>query len=281
MTNSTESPSPLPEEILSYYNTGREAERLFKGIGPLELVRTQELIARYFPSPPAVVFDVGGGPGVYSCWLARSGYEVHLIDAVPLHVEQARQASQAQPTRPIASIKVGDARKLDHPDGSVDGVLLHGPLYHLTEREDRLAALRESRRILRPGGVLLGVGISCYASTHLGLVRGWMGDPDYLQMCQREMADGQHVPPPGWPNLFTAAYFHHPGELKGEMEEAGLIHEETLAIQGPGWLVPEFEERWKDERQREVLLTVIGWMEREPVALGMSPHIMAVARKGE
>jgi hypothetical protein len=65
------------------------------------------------------------------------------------------------------------------------------------------------------------------------------------------------------------------------MEEAGLIHEETLAVQGPGWLVPEFEERWKDKGQREVLLTVIRWMEREPVALGMSPHLMAVARKSE
>ena len=281
MMNSTESPSPLAEEIQSYYNTGREAERLFKGIGPLELVRTQELIARYLPPSPAVVIDVGGGPGVYSCWLARSGYVVHLIDAVPLHVEQARQASQAQPAHPIASIKVGDARKLDHPDGSVDGVLLHGPLYHLTDREDRLAALRESRRILRPGGVLLGVGISCYASTHLGLVRGWIDDPEYLQMCQREMADGHHVPPPSWPNLFTTAFFHHPGELKGEMEEAGLFHEETLAVQGPGWLVPEFEERWQDAGQREVLLTVIRWMEREPVAIGMSPHIMAVARTSE
>jgi hypothetical protein len=100
-------------------------------------------------------------------------------------------------------------------------------------------------------------------------------------MCQRELADGQHVPPPGWPGLFTTAYFHHPGELKDEMEAAGLIHEETLAVQGPGWLVPEFEERWQDAGQREVLLTVIGWMEREPVALGTSPHLMAVARKSE
>jgi hypothetical protein len=79
--------------------------------------------------------------------------------------------------------------------------------------------------------------------------------------------------------LFTTAFFHHPDELKTEMEDAGMVHEETLAVQGPGWLVPEFEERWKDEGQREVLLKVIRWMEKEPVALGMSPHIVAVARK--
>jgi hypothetical protein len=41
--------------------------------------------------------------------------------------------------------------------------------------------------------------------------------------------------------------------------------------------VPDFKERWKDEQQREVLLKVIRRMEKEPVALGMSAHIMAVA----
>ena len=64
-----------------------------------------------------------------------------------------------------------------------------------------------------------------------------------------------------------------------ELEETGLVHEETLAVQGPGWIVPEFEERWKDEWQREVLLKVIRWMEKEPVALGMSPHLLTVARR--
>jgi 2-polyprenyl-3-methyl-5-hydroxy-6-metoxy-1,4-benzoquinol methylase len=43
---------------------------------------------RYLPPPPAVIFDVGGGPGVYARCLARQGYEVHLIDAHPVHVEQ-------------------------------------------------------------------------------------------------------------------------------------------------------------------------------------------------
>ena len=272
-------PQTLPDEILDYYKTGKEANRLFRGIGPLELARTKELIARYFPPPPAVAFDVGGGPGVYSCWLARCGYEVHLVDATPLHVEQAERASQKQPAHPIATIELGDARRLDHPDACADAVLLHGPLYHLTDREDRLAAIREAKRILQPGGVLLGIGISRYSSTHVGLVQGWLDDPEYLQMVKRELTDGQHIQPPNWPNLFARAFFHHPDELKAELEDAGLTHEHTLAVQGAGWLMSDFEERWKDERQRRVLLQAVRWMEKEPVALGMSPHILAVARK--
>jgi ubiquinone/menaquinone biosynthesis C-methylase UbiE len=271
----------LPEEAIRYYEDGREAGRLFKGIGPLELTRTQELIERFFPAPPAVVLDVGGGPGIYSCWLARLGYKVHLVDALPLHVEQARQASDAQAAQPIASLRVGDARHLGDPDETIDAVLLHGPLYHLTERSDRLAALREGARVLRPRGVLLAIGISRYASTLLGLVNWWIEDAEYLRMIERELEDGCHRPPASWPGLFTTAYFHRPGELGAELQEAGLIHEGTLAIQGPGWLVPDFAEKWASDAQRGALLQVIRLLERDPAALALTPHLMAIGRKSQ
>lgn len=280
MTKAAPGSEILPQEAVSYYESGREAGRLFEGIGPLELARTQELIKRFFPAPPAVVLDVGGGPGTYSCWLAGLGYQVHLVDAIPLHIEQARRASEAQPSQPIASLRVGDARDLGYPDESVDALLLHGPLYHLTERADRLAAVRESARVLRPGGVLLAFGISCYASTLVGLVNWWIEDAGYVRMIEGELEDGQHRPPAGWPGLFTTAFFHHPGELEAELREAGLVHEATLAVQGPGWLVSGFAEKWANDSQREALLHVVRLLESDPVAQAMTPHLMAVGRKG-
>ncbi|MGD8904917.1 MAG: methyltransferase domain-containing protein [Anaerolineae bacterium] len=268
----------LPPEMLDYYATGRELDRLARGIGPLELARTKELVARYLPAAPAVVFDVGGGPGIYACWLARQGYEVHLVDAMPLHIEQARQASAAQPDAPVATLEVGDARHIDWPDGCADAVMLHGPLYHLTERAQRMAAIRESARLLRPGGLLLAFAITLYASTLAGLVNWWIHDPGYFEMCRRELAEGLHLQPPDWPGLFTMAYFHRPGELEAELAEAGLAHEATLAVQGPGWLVPGFEEKWQDGGNRDAILRLVRFMETDPVALGISPHHMAVVR---
>jgi ubiquinone/menaquinone biosynthesis C-methylase UbiE len=81
------------------------------------------------------VLDVGGGPSWYSSWLAERGYSVHLIDPVPLHVEQAMKRAA---NGPYFSTALGDARGLPHPDDTMDVVLLMGPLYHLPERADRL-----------------------------------------------------------------------------------------------------------------------------------------------
>src|SRR5438309_8288075 len=134
-------PQP-PPEMVAYYGRGLEEQRLEEDKGKLERWRTQELLARYLPRPPAVVLDVGGGTGHYSVWLAQRGYTVHLIDPVPLHVEQARARSAAQCDAPLASITQGDARRLHWGAGQVDAVLLLGPLYHLTAREERLDCLR-------------------------------------------------------------------------------------------------------------------------------------------
>lgn len=77
----------MDADAFAYYNFGLEGGRLKPT--SLELVRTHDILQRHLPPPPATVLDVGGGSGVYACWLASLGYTVHLVDAVPLHVEQA------------------------------------------------------------------------------------------------------------------------------------------------------------------------------------------------
>jgi ubiquinone/menaquinone biosynthesis C-methylase UbiE len=274
-------PGPLAREISLHYSSGYEANRLSARTGQLEFARTQELLQRYLPPPPAVTFDVGGGPGAYALWLAALGYEVHLVDAMPLHVEQARRASEAQPEHSLASTAVGDARQLDRPDESVDVVLLLGPLYHLTERADRVQALREARRILRRGrgGLVVAAAISRFASTLDGLFRGYLDDPEFARIARQDLVEGQHRNPANHPSYFTTAYFHLPSDLKAEMEEAGLRHEATLGVEGPGWLVADFDERWQDNARRERLLDAVRWLEREPEILGVSAHILAVGYK--
>jgi SAM-dependent methyltransferase len=265
---------PVRKEIMEFYDSGREIGRLDKGIGPLELMRTQEMLRRHLPPAPATVVDVGCGPGVHSIFLARCGYRMHLVDPVPLHIDLARRAAE-EASLTLASATVGDAAHLEADDGSVDAVILHGPLYHLTERPDRLAAIAEARRILRPGGRALAFAITRYASAIVGLYYGWVWDSDYMEMVAEELANGRHHRPPKW-NVFTTAFFHHPDELKIELEEAGMRHEGTFGVEGPAWMAPDFAENWKEEHKRSVLMELARKMECEPA---MSPHIMAIASK--
>jgi ubiquinone/menaquinone biosynthesis C-methylase UbiE len=279
MSPRAEPGSSLPPEIDSHYAAGLEAGRLTRGSGRLELARTQEILGRVLPPPPAVVADVGGGPGLYAFWLAALGYEVHLYDPVPLHVAQAEEASRARPTHAVVSFTVGDARALGRPDSSADAVLLLGPLYHLTDRAERLAALREARRVLRPGGTLVAAAISRFASALDGLRGGYLDDPAFAAIAFRDLTDGQHRNPTGHPAYFTTAFFHHPDELRQEVEEAGLTGVQVLAVEGPAWLLQDFDAHWDHPGRRQRLLDIVRRTEAEPSLLGASAHLLAVARK--
>ncbi len=270
----------LSNEIVAHYEQGDEIQRLSSSLGQLEETRMRELITRHLPETPVVVYDVGGGPGGYACWLARRGYEVHLVDPVPLHVEQASAASQAQPDHPIAELRVGDARHLDRADNSVDVVLIMGPLYHLTERNERIAALQESYRILRKGGIIFAVAISRYASTLHGMIDGNM-DPEFIEIVSRDLREGQHRNPNEHPAYFTTAFLHRPEELKAEIEAVEFNLEGLFGIQGPAWLLQNLEEQWDDPNYRERLLNIARSLESEPSVIGVSAHIMAIARKTE
>jgi ubiquinone/menaquinone biosynthesis C-methylase UbiE len=266
-------------EIIRHYDQAEESSRLGTGFFQLEEARTRELILRYLPPAPAKLIDAGGGAGAYACWLALLGYEVHLLDPVPKHVEQARSVSARQPKHPLASIEVGDARNLPHNDASADGVLLLGPLYHLVEKEDRLTCLREARRVLRPGGLVWGAAISHFASLFDSLAHGFFDDPAFAPILDRDLEDGQHRNPTDNPLYFTDTFFHRPGELSREFLAAGFHVQAVLAIEGPGWLARDFEKLWNDRSQRERILGIVRKIEKEPSVMGVSSHIMAVGKK--
>lgn len=261
----------------SYYEGFDEEHRLCVGIGQLELARTQEIIQRYLTPPPAVIYDVGGAAGIYSCWLASLGYEVHLIDPVFSHVKKAEQASSQQPECPIKSCRIGDARRLDFPDESADFILFLGPMYHLTEKNDRLLALKEASRVLKDSGTLFVAAISRFASVIDGLFSRFLDDPHFVEIAKQDLVDGQHTNPTDHPFYFTTAHFHHPEELKEEIEQAGFRCEKVLPVESLGGMLQDFLERWEEPKQRAQLLDAIRWVEGEPSLLGATQHLLAVA----
>src|SRR5262245_5060139 len=168
-----------PPEVLSYYAGFPEETRLSVGASRLEYERTKEILARVLPGPPARIIDVGGAAGAYSLWLAEQGYEVHLVDASPRLVEEARTRS-AKSRTPLASVSLGDARRLPQETGSAAAVLVMGPLYHLPSAADRVTSLREAFRVLARDGMTVVAAISRYASALDGLARKLALDPRFV-----------------------------------------------------------------------------------------------------
>jgi SAM-dependent methyltransferase len=127
----------LERQILRYYESGQEVERLDSPFFRWEKVRTLDLLSRFLPPAPARILDVGGAAGAYAFPLAERGYVVELVDPVPLHVEQAKQRA-AMDTRVPRNFQIGDACAIPCEDAAADAVLFFGPLYHLTDSNERI-----------------------------------------------------------------------------------------------------------------------------------------------
>jgi SAM-dependent methyltransferase len=264
----------MNDELIAFYAGGVEARRLSHGMGQLEFVRTCELLAGVLPQSPAVIYDVGGGTGRYASWLAGLGHVVHLVDPVPEHVDMASNAALG-----LASSMVGEAGSLAWPDMSGDSVLLMGPLYHLLQREDRVRALREARRVVKVGGLVFGVIIPRWASTLVGMLHGWVHDTAYANMVQEEITTGRHRRPRSWPRLFVDAFFHTESDVELECAEAGLVVERCVSIEGPAWMTQDFDASWQDPARRQRILEVARLAEQSREVLGASPHVAVLCRR--
>ncbi len=262
----------IEREIKAYYELGGERERLKSSAGGrLEFIRVQELLRRVLPGTGLDVLDVGGATGVHAEWLAADGHKVTLVDPVASQVAVAAEL-------PGVEAKLGDARALPCEDASFDAVLLMGPLYHLTEREHRVRALREARRVARPGAVVAAVTINRTAGWSDWLLWNAEGTVHSISAAEslRVLREGDlrffdH-------DIFTTAYLHHPGDVAEEFAAAGMAGPAQYAVQGfPGYM-PELRAIIDDEEAREHLLEGLRVIESEPSLLGASNHLLTVAR---
>jgi SAM-dependent methyltransferase len=262
-------------ELRAYYERGMERDRLTDGRGRLEFIRTCEIVLRRLPGSPAVVADIGGGPGRYALWLAELGYQVEHRDLMPLHVEQltADAAELAGAGGAGVSSAVGDARDVDLPDASVDAVLLLGPLYHLLDRADRVRALTEAARIVRPGGPVFAAAITRWAARIDGLLRErlYLAHPEVLGRIDE--IDRTGLLPPFQEAGFSA-FCHRPEELRAELAEAGLEVTDLVSVEGPAFILGDLDARLADPADWRVVLDLARAVERVPELLGLGPHLL-------
>jgi SAM-dependent methyltransferase len=115
--------------------------------------RTAENSAAYLLphlKPHMRILDVGCGPGTITAGLARyvPDGRVTGIDSAQAVVGQAREQAADQANVDFA---VGEVYALDYPDGTFCVTHAHQVLQHLS---DPVRALREMRRVTKPGGLV-------------------------------------------------------------------------------------------------------------------------------
>lgn len=261
--------------ITAFYTNHSEDSRLQIGLGPLEFERNKLLIGRYLQATVLAIADVGGGTGHYAAWLCGLGHRVTLVDPVPKHIEQAKRKAKKSGDR--LNCLLGEAQHLPFENASIDLVILHGPLYHLQQRVDRLLALKEAYRVLKPGGVMLGFAITHAASTVAALHSSMIHQPQIFSMCHSELLTGQHEPPEGMPGILPHAYYHRPSVLVDEVDEAGFTTTGLYAVEGLAWMDGQFFQSWADPAKRARLLELVSLTESDRELLCFSPHMMIAA----
>lgn len=275
--------------VLAGYNAGIEKNRLRTGIGLIEFERTKEILLEELPKPPAVIYDIGGAYGEYAWWLASLGYEVRLFDLSETNIAMSAELADEYPGVKLASVMVCDARSVPCPDRSADAVLLMGPLYSITEYEERILALKESSRLLKDDGILFSAALTPYSVLVPRLAvyhkddtekRRELDDPAVISMIERALGDGCYInPEKKIAGGLGSTHLHTAKALREELSMGGFNTVTVHGVMGGAWLAPNLDELLANEETKAVLMKTVRMLDTHEEIIGLSGHLLAVSRK--
>ena len=145
-------------ELEQQYNKFNEEKRLDSRHGRVEFITSMKYIHNCLDDIKATmdiasdikILDIGAGTGRYSVPLSEEGYDVTAVELVKHNLGLLKAKN--------SNVKAyqGNALKLKRfEDNTFDMALLFGPMYHLFTFEDKLKALNEAKRVVKPGGIIL------------------------------------------------------------------------------------------------------------------------------
>jgi 2-polyprenyl-3-methyl-5-hydroxy-6-metoxy-1,4-benzoquinol methylase len=263
------------EYVGHQYDSNHEEDRLERD-DPIEYAITLRYLERYV-ADGVTVADIGVGGGQYSALLAQRRCRIHLVDVSQhlLATTTARLRDRGLAAH-IVTTQRASATDLSHLSaGSCEVVLLLGPLYHLLTPEERVGAVAEAARLLRPGGLIFAAGIN--RLTYLrDVVRT---DPNEFarrpRFFEQFWIDGNLTPQDGQPatmHATTAAELR--AELGTAFEEVVLTGVEAFASKSEGRLAYLAA----TPTTRAAMLDQIERAGTTPEGLGVTSHYLYIGR---
>lgn len=141
------------------------------------------------------ICDMGCGPGQIARYLHRRGVNALGVDLSP------KMVAEAQRLNPEIHFHQGNMLALPDTDNSWGGIAAFYCIIHIP-REQVVVALREMKRVLKPGGVLL---VTFHIGSEIEHVEDWFEKPVNLDFA-----------------------FYQPNEMEKWLKDAGFELEETL-----------------------------------------------------
>jgi SAM-dependent methyltransferase len=180
--------------------------------------------------PGDVLVDLACGRGGPGLWLTRAtGAELIGVDwsSVAVEAAAARTSSFVPPDR--ARFLVGDLAASGLPAGCADAVVCLDAVFFA---EDRVAALHEVRRLLRPGGRYVFTGPETDTPTRPSAITSWA---PLLDIAGLELESREEVPRFAEQlGRMYALWLEHLDELRAEMGETAAERLESEAnLVGP------------------------------------------------
>ena len=275
--------------VLAGYNAGIEKNRLRSGIGLIEFERSKEILLEKLPKPPAVIYDIGGAYGEYAWWLTSLGYEVHLFDLSETNIAMSAELAWEYPGIRLKSAMVCDARSIPRRDNSADAILLMGPLYSITEFDERILALKECRRLLKKDGLLFSAALTPYSVLVSRLAvyhkedtkkRRELDDPHIRSIIKRALKDGCYWnPEKKMATGIGSSHLHTAKALREELAFGGFRTASVHGVMGGAWLAPNLDELLAHDETKTVLMETIRMLDTHEEIIGLSGHMLAVSVK--
>ncbi|MBP5224604.1 MAG: methyltransferase domain-containing protein [Lachnospiraceae bacterium] len=259
------------DHLTEYYGKYNEEKRLLHRYGQIEYRTTMKYVEECIGDRQGLrILDVGCATGRYLIPLAEKGHELTGVDYVNYNLGILRQ--KAERLGLSVTAKQGDARDLSkYPEDHYDIVLFLGPMYHLFTEEDKVRALTEAKRVLKPGGFLF----AGYIMNEFGVIRFGIMDGNIADSVSQGKLDRDFHIRNTEEDLFS---FDTPEDIDRYRRKAGLRRVKILSQDGPTNYMRQAVEALSDEAYELYYAYHLSTCER-PDLLGAGCHTLDILTK--
>lgn len=259
----------MSTELEKYYNKFCEEKRLTRRHGYVEYVTSMKYIHEYLPQgkkETIKILDVGAGTGRYSVQLAGEGYDVTAVELVKYNLGILKSKK--------SSVKAyqGNALNLSRVEADqFDMVLVFGPMYHLYTKEDKVKALKEAKRVVKPDGIILvAYCMNEYSILTYGFKEGHMKE----SIRNQKVDDSFHVRSKE-EDLYDYVRIE---DIDAIDQAAGVKREKLIAADGPANYMRTVLNAMDEETYQLFIQYHLSTCERKDL-LGASAHTLDIVRK--